>query len=453
MQEFDISLEILNSILDDKVSFADALKEKFQKDVAVRPLRPFVAGLVGCELRHHLLFTYLIDEIEKNVPEGEAKLEENERRFLALTMGNDFFYRHIEADTANEAFKAMLSDQAKYDRFASFLAKSSTTSDIIPESISRSSEQYLSLRYNTPFWTIKIWKHFGYGALYKTLRKFARPENNYLRVRTSLISVEEVLKNPDFVATSVQGILLYQGKAPLRKLDIYREGKVFLERPLTKTVFEEHKVAEPSEILLYNGTGDSSLEKELIETYGGAIGLNLGTPDVEKKMDVSKMIKDLGLHNVNFYSAEPLSMEAAISKKQDVVFCVPESTNFDRVRSTPDFLLNFDKGKMDGILENETNALYGCAKFVEVNGVLVYMVYTISKKEGPSKVYSFLRDHSDFKLESEKQHFPYEESDTALYVAVLRRVPSQIAIEGSGNPEIFLKSQEHSSVSAASAKN
>ena len=448
MQEFDLALGILNAILDDKTPFGDALKEKFQKDVAVRPLRPFVSGLVGCELRHHLLFAYLINGIEETVPEGEERLTESERRYLSLVLGNDFFYRHVDAEKANASWKETLSDPSKYDRFAALLSKAGTTSDLIPESISRSSDEYLSLRYNTPSWALKIWKHYGYGSLYKTLRKFARPESFFLRIRTSQIGEEEVLANPDFEKTGVPNLVLYKGKTPLRKLDWFKEGKIFLERPLTKVVFDAHKVSEPGEILLYNGNDDSSLEKELIETYGNAIGLNLGTPDVDKKIDVSKTIKERGLHNVNFFSADPLAMEAAISKKQDLVFCAPRSTGFDRVRSTPDFLLQFDKEAMDGILEGEKNALDGCAKFVEVNGLLVYMVYTISKKEGHAAVYSFLQEHSDFKLESERQHFPFEEEETAMYVAVLRHAPRELPLDqGLAHPSVFAPERERVSAS------
>ncbi len=439
MKEFDLALEILNSILDEKVSFGDALKEKFQKDAALRPLRPSVSGLVGCELRHHLLFTYIIDGIEKNLPEGQTPLTESERRYLALVMGNDFFFRHIDAKIADAAWKETLDDQSKYDRFAEFLAKSSTTADIIPESVSRSSDEYLSLRYNVPAWALKIWKHYGYGNLYKTLRKFARPEPLYVRVRSNLLSEEEALSNPDFVKTSVPGILFYKGKTPLRKNDWLKEGKIFLERPLTKSIFDEFPASEPGEVLLYNGNPDSSLEKELIERYDSTIGLNLAVPDADKKVDVKKMVKDLGLHNVNLFSCpDPLSMEAAISQKQSVVFCSPNSTGFDRVRSTPDFLLSYDKDAMDSIIEGEKNALYGCAKFVENNGLLIYMIYTISKKEGHLMVASFLQEHAEFKLESEKQHFPFEESDTAMYVAVLRRKENELPLDASlPHPGVF----------------
>ena len=421
MQEFDISLEILSEILDQNVLFNDALKNKFQKDIAIRPLRPLVAGLVGCELRHHLLFTYLIDGVEKNLPEGQEPLSETERRFLALVLGNNLFFRHLDAEKADEAWKSALSSPEKYDRFLPLLTRSGSVNDLIPESIARSSEQYLSLRYNAPSWALKIWKHFGYGNLYKTLRAFSTHEPLYLRVRTTLISEEEVLANPDFAATSVSGILLYKGKTPLRKLDLYKEGKIYLERPLTKKILDEHKVHEPSEILLYNGNADASLEKELLESYGSAIGLNLATPDVDSKIEITKSIKDMGLHNVNFFSApDPLSMDASISKKQNLVICAPDSTNFDQIRSTPDFLLRFQRERMDGLLEGEKNALQGCAKYVEKDGLLIYMVYTLSWKESHVAIANFLRDNPEFKLEGDTQFFPYQEDGSALYVALLR---------------------------------
>jgi hypothetical protein len=46
------------------------------------------------------------------------------------------------------------------------------------------------------------------------------------------------------------------------------------------------------------------------------------------KVEVTRAIKEKGLHNVNFFSApDPLSMEASISRMQDLVIAAPDSTN------------------------------------------------------------------------------------------------------------------------------
>ena len=94
------------------------------------------------------------------------------------------------------------------------------------------------------------------------------------------------------------------------------------------------------------------------------------------------MIKTAGYKNINFFGAEPDSMEAAISRPQDLVIAAPNSSNFDLIRDYPDYLLHFKKEEMDALFAQEKAVLEGCSKFVAEKGTLIYCVYTISKKEG-----------------------------------------------------------------------
>ena len=55
------------------------------------------------------------------------------------------------------------------------------------------------------------------------------------------------------------------------------------------------------------------------------------------------------------------------------------------------------------------------------HGTFIYMIYTISKKEGHQTVNEFLLKHPEFKLVREAQLFPYEDLDTALYYAVMKK--------------------------------
>ncbi|MCI2054879.1 MAG: hypothetical protein LKJ81_01810, partial [Bacilli bacterium] len=65
--------------------------------------------------------------------------------------------------------------------------------------------------------------------------------------------------------------------------------------------------------------------------------------------------------------------------------------------------------------------LEGVSKFVAEGGTLIYMIYTISKKEGHQTVIDFSTLHTEFKLVREAQLFPYEDLDTALYYAVMKK--------------------------------
>ncbi|MCR5692675.1 MAG: hypothetical protein K6G74_01715 [Bacilli bacterium] len=413
MQEFDLAQKVLNDIIVNDVQFNEALRKLFQADPEIRPLRGTVAGLVGCELRHHLLFTHLIEGAKI---EG---LSEEEKMAIALALADIYFFKRISAEDIKAVLLAKIGEE-KMAKLEPLFAKAETPNEFIPTEFPKTSNKYLSLRYNTPEWVLKIWQHFGYGQTYRILKANARQNTSSVRVRTSMVPVEEVLNSsPDFVKSPVEGILLYGGKTPLRKLDLYKQNALFSERMATKAMLDEYKIEEPKEAFVYNGNADSSIFKEVIETYQNRIGLNLGCPNVDLHTDVTRMIKQAGYKNINFFGAEPDSMEAAISRPQDLVIAAPNSSNFDLIRDYPDYLLHFKKDEMDALFAQEKAVLEGCSKFVAEKGTLIYAVYTISKKEGNKTVNDFLANHKEFHLVKEVQNMPFEEHATALYYAVM----------------------------------
>ena len=414
MQELDISKEILSDILEGDTLFAEALRKKFQTDPSIRALRPNVAGLVGCELRHHLLFTYLLE------PNKEWTTEEKYYAYLGLA--NEYFFKRFDGLIVKAALKEKLGED-KLTLLEPLFLKAGKPEEYIPTTIARSSNQYLSLRYNTPEWVLKIWEHFGYGVTYKILRKNIRPLISTLRVRTSILKEDELLKNPDFKKTTVEGIVAYTGKMPLRRLDEVKQGKIFIEKPAIKATLDKFKVSEPSEAFLFSGNEDDSIIKEFIESYGSSIGLNIGVYDVSKRVEVTKLIKALDLRNVNFFSGDPVAIDAAISRPQDLVVVSPNSSNFDLIREYPDYILHFKKEGMDELFAKEKAMLEGCSKFVAENGTLLYVIFTISRKEGHQTIADFLQVHPEFKFINEVQLFPFDELDTAMYYAVLRKEP------------------------------
>jgi len=444
MQELDLSAKILDDILDNDVPFSEALKKVFQSDASIRGERSLVAGLVGCELRHHLLFSFLTEPL--------TTFEVADKRILALVLGDLYFFKRVPNDQILVALKEKLGE-AKMALAQPLVDKAPNPESYIPTDLAKSSNKYLSLRYNTPEWVLKIWEHYGYGTTYKILKKNNRPLVNSVRVRTNMITPEQLMNNnPDYAKSAISDMLFYGGKTPLRKLPEYMAEQIFLEKLGTKKVFDEYKVQEPSEVLLFNGNADSSPLKELIETYGSTIGLNLGVYDLQKYPDVSKMIRTLNLKNVNFFAGDPTSLEAAVSRPQDLVIACPDSSNFDLIREAPDYLLHFKKEGMDELFAKEKAMLEGLSKHVDEGGLLIYMIYTISKKEGHATVTEFLMNHPEFKIVKEEQLFPYDELDTALYYCVLKK-ETPLAKEGVPAEALAAaKAAPAASISAQSAK-
>ena len=443
MKEIELAEQLLQQIVEEKKPFLAVLKQTFQAHVELRSMRGDVAGLLGCELRHHLLLQYLTKPFETEDPAL--------RRYLCLALANNYYYKHFDAEEVKQDALSKFDESKKDEILALFARGENPEKEIIPDEIDRDSRLYLSLRYNAPEWAVKILLHYGHPLAYRCLRKFSRPLVSTVRLRTSIAGKNALDGNPDFTPSDIEGIYDYHGKQSLRKHDLFRQGKFFLEKKLIKALVDEYRVEEPSEILLYNGNDDASFELELIETYGKQIGMNLACPEVDAKMVVKKVIKNEELSNVNFFSAtDPTFMDASISRQQDLVFAVPNSTNFDLIPETPDYLLHFDTDQMDAIIEQERQVLEGCSKYVDVNGKLIYVVFTLSKKEGKGTVANFLKSHPEFRLLKQNDYFPFAKYDTAAYVAVMQKVEE---VETAPSPLVDLapiQQQEHIFASASS---
>ncbi len=416
MQEIDLALSTLETILDEKVPFSEALRRRFQSDLAVRPLRKNVAALVGCELRHHLMFSYLLKDSVK---------DEKDARLLSLALANHYFFRRFQEEDVVKHLKENVSEE-NVNVYLEMVERIKRPEDLLPANMNHASNLYLSLRYNTPEWALKIFQHFGYGLTYKILRSYARQRQNIVRLVPGKISMEELCKDGDFAPNALfpEEMADHIGKTAMAKLASYRAGDIFGLKPFAHRVLKEHRVEAPGQILLYNGNENLGLEKDLLSIYGKNLGLNLAVPDTGARPEVTRMIRNSDLKNVNFFSApNGDGFASAVSCKQDLVILAPKSTNFDDIPTTPDYLLRFDRESMDGLLKGEEELLENAAAQVEVGGTLIYMVFTISRKEGSKMIGEFLSRHEEFTKVEAKQHFPFEEDScfSGVYYAEFRK--------------------------------
>ncbi len=413
--QFSLAEETLKEIVVDDVPFNEALRKKFQprENEPLRKHRSFVAGLVGCELRHHLLFKTLLDPVEG--------LNDDDRRFLSLALADVYYYKRIPYEEMLALSKGKLGEEKLALVLPLFQKALEEVHSFMPEGIGEAwTDRFLSLRFNCPEWVMKIWAHYGKGAMGKILKKNARPGTITVRLGPDLDPASFYEANPDFKPSSVEGIAYYEGKQPLRRLPDYVNGNLWLERPGTKYLLDLLPLEEPSEALVYTGLDDSSLLLEAILRYGH-LGLNLGCKSLNKHVPVSRFIKKKGLSNVNFFAAGSDSLLASVSRPVELAICAPRSSSFDLIRESPDFLLHFKKEDMEAIYAEEKATLENVSSFVEEGGKLVYCVYTISQLEGHRTINAFLIAHPEYHLEAERQVFPFEDLDTAMYYAILKK--------------------------------
>ena len=160
MTEFELAKVFLNKVVSEDVPFAVAIKSVFKKEgVTDGTVRSNVQALVGCELRHH----YLLDNLmERFFPEASFESSIYTRFMVANHL---FLKRFPNKDLYLLAIKDFPKD--KVDELVDYL---NTTDEIIPTN-DKNSPQYLSLRFNTPSWIIKMWqKQYGMGLVFKILK-------------------------------------------------------------------------------------------------------------------------------------------------------------------------------------------------------------------------------------------------------------------------------------------
>ena len=84
-------------------------------------------------------------------------------------------------------------------------------------------------------------------------------------------------------------------------------------------------------------------------------------------------------------------------------------------------MLHFDPQNLDKYIAKQKEVLKDLSTFVNDGGILIYMVDTLNKKESLSVVSSFLLNNPEFELIDERQIFPFEDEDVALYYAVMKK--------------------------------
>lgn len=410
MTVFDISKPILLKIIQNDIPFALALRNAFKKE-SDPVMKSNVQALIGCELRHHLLFEDLINRYVENTPiENTINL----RFYLA----NNLFLKRFSDD---ELLKLVYTDINKetVDPLLDFVRN---TEHLIDENLDKASPKFLSLRFNTPEWIIKMWqKQYGKGLVFKLLKANYHQPLPCLRIDTNKIDKQKFLANhQDFVESQVPDVLVYQNKGTPKNLEEFKNCSIFFLKMSTKYVLDKLEYDRFKKIVIYSGT-QNNIYLDMVARLSDTLDLEIVTSHTQNYFETKKNIENLNLKGINIYNAEASSIITCISNPVDNVICVPNSSALNLLRNTPDYFLRVKQENLDSFIAGEKEALEECARVVNDNGILTYMVPTLCKKETINVIGDFLSEHPEYTLLEDRQFFPFENYDSCLYYAILKK--------------------------------
>lgn len=407
MIELELSIQVLKSILYEDVSFKKALKNVVicNKSGQVKT----ISGLVGCELRHHLFFETLV--------KGEFTEEQKVAAYLALA--NHFFYKRINVKSIEEMINNHFSTEEQRG-LSEILMTGKSPVEMIP--YPNNTVEFASIRFNNPLWLTKMWKkHYGSGCLYKILKANSKPSTISIRLDKNIDSEEFLHKNKDVVTfNSESGLYEISSKVSYKTLDEYKSFNAISINPVISNIFRKYQNDLITEFSIYTGEDDSLVENCVL-SHGSNVGINVMVPDLSKRSSLLRFIRIRQLKNINLFSVkDEVSMKCGISHKQEIIYCFPKSSSFNKIPLYPDYIQHIKRDDLDELISRQKEVLENCSKFVMEEGLLVYIVDTLSNKETIGVTDEFLSKHKEFELVEKTQHFPFESEKSSVFCAVFK---------------------------------
>ncbi len=408
--------EYLNKVLNEKLNFSDAQKE-ISKNPSYEGYGATIKNILGSELRHHRYIVYLF----KPYSEGFTELE---KYLIYVSLADKFFVKKYDVKEIKSILKEELKDKYSEDLERIFDFDGSIY-ELDANKIKKDDDEYFAARFNIPDYLFKMWKrNYGVSTTFKILKKNSKKTNQYLRVlpTTSIEKLKADLKDK-IKETKDKDLFLYDSKESIKSLNAYKHHLFFLEKPAIKDLMNKVFSKDIEEMTIYSGE-DDSIFREARVLAESRIGIHYAVPTFETRVAIMNLlrIEKEQSKNIHFFEVSDLSgLDAHISNKQDLVVVYPKSSSFERIRQYPDYLIQFDQNSLDELIANQKVALEELSLKVNNGGKLLYLVDTLDKKESSSLIKEFLAKHNEFILEEERQIFPFDEEDIALYYAIMYR--------------------------------
>ena len=421
MIEVQLAQTTLLKILYEGQTFTDSLSHTLQSVELSGPQLATVRSLTSCTLHH---YRALHHHVERSFP----SLTIEQKLMVMIVVGNTIFIKRIHEQTIFTYLTDYLSHlQMDTTRIQTFIEGSKAGQPLIDPSIKINSPEYLELKYNTPIWLINMWiKHFGFSVAFKILIANTKPVVQACRVNTFKTTVEEIVRQSrDFLAGPIENTVLYDGTSPLKKQAAFKDHLIFTQRFAVTEVMNQINFDNVHGQILLVETRPQALYLEIPMVTNGRLTLNVATNSIERKRAMQKALVEFSIPNVHIFESPPQQLIAHVSQQQDMVIVAPQCSKFDLIRSLPDFFVHFRQDDLDVLIREQMDTLVASSAFVDAGGLLFYGINTLNHKEGPWLIKQFLIDYPDFQLIYEKQFFPHEKWNTALYVAALRKRTSQ----------------------------
>lgn len=260
----------------------------------------------------------------------------------------------------------------------------------------------LSTKYSMPDWIIELWKsQYDFDTIETMLKSYLVPREVSIRVNTSNISVEEVIKKLQKENIKVrisplnQTVLEISGFDRLSEIECIAHGECSVQDASSSLVVSLSGIKENDIVIdVCAAPGGKTIHAaDQLHGLGEVIACDLS----EKKVDIlSDNVARSGFQNIQVMQKDALEFYAPWKEKADVVLADLPCSGLGIIGKKADIKMNTSLENCKNLAEIQKKILDNVCQYVKPGGRLVFSTCTIDVYENEDNVAWFLEKHKEF---------------------------------------------------------
>jgi 16S rRNA (cytosine967-C5)-methyltransferase len=292
-----------------------------------------------------------------------------------------------------------------------------------------------AIGFSHPQWLVEKWqKRFGEERLRQLLEWNNTPPKTFARVNTLKIEAGQLLENWraenveydftrfNFLADLENTIFELKSHPPLASLESFQNGWFYIQDPSTLLAPLElaPKAGETILDLCAAPGGKTTFIAQQLNNNGKIVASDISEDRLKL---IQENCQRLGVTCVDSILNSQISTINSQPSKFDRILIDAPCSNTGvlrrrvdlRWRVSPEEILRLQKAQLD--------LLKLAAPMLPPGGTLVYSTCSLEPEENSTVIQEFLRSHSGFKLELERELLPFSDNVDGAYVARLEQLP------------------------------
>ncbi|MCR4716297.1 MAG: 16S rRNA (cytosine(967)-C(5))-methyltransferase RsmB [Lachnospiraceae bacterium] len=459
----ELALDCLLMVEKKECAYKEALNMQLVKNQFLsKQDRAFLTKLVNGSVEYKLRLEYVINQYS-NTPINKCK--PLIRVLLKMSAYQILFLDKVPDSAAcNEAVK--LAKKRGFSRLSGFvngvLRNLARNKDEIkyPD---KGSSNYLSVYYSTPEWIVDlIVKQYGYELAKDIIINSLDESRLYAYINCQKTSIKDAISSlneegvnalsvkleKQYIASEVE--TAFSKKYTDKLAHRYEERAIVLEEVDYLTRYESFKkglftvqdlssmlVGFLAEAIINEELSDNLREINVLDMCSapGSKALYIALSNSDKvnliSRDLTEFKTDLIKENVDRLEVNNIKVEVLDATKlveddidsKDIVVLDAPCSGLGVIKRKKDIKYNIEPKQLDELAAIQKAMLNNAAKYVKLDGYLIYSTCTINKDENTNQINEFLKSNSNYELLYERQSLQTKENSLSdgFYIAVLKR--------------------------------